>query len=494
MNTVFPFHKKCAVAGLLALACMFTPSCRRDLLELAPEDRFSESTVFDTPDRIEKLRNGLYDAVKNGNFLGALYIVFSDARAEEFLDESGNLFFVLGVWNHTENESFSQINRVWNAGYFAINSCNIFIKGVQANRQVLGNDQLALQYEAEARFLRALSYYSLMTLYARPYTDGNGNQLGLVLRLGAEPGASPKDLARASGQEMYDQILSDLDFAVQNLPLDYGDDFQNTTYAHRNTAIALKTRVLLTMGRYAELIAEADRIVPPAAPFVALSGVLHALQDDVRSVFEAPYLTPENIFSLPFTGNDPALGQTSIQYFYNPAPAGNGDASLNPGGILGDSVWATGDVRRQAFVFYNPVNGKPYLSKFPNGNPGTDFIPVIRYAEVLLNLSEALARTTGITQRAVDLLNAVRGRSNSAGVYALSDFTNADALIQAILKERRIELLGEGFRPNDCLRLLLPIPAKANVPAIQPGDGRYIWPIPSSEISVNTLCEQNPGY
>ena len=61
------------------------------------------------------------------------------------------------------------------------------------------------------------------------------------------------------------------------------------------------------------------------------------------------------------------------------------------------------------------------------------------------------------------------------------------ALTSTIWVERRIELLGEGFRSNDLLRNLLPIPAKGTAPAISPGQPEYIFPIPNAEISSNKL-------
>ncbi|MCB0534066.1 MAG: RagB/SusD family nutrient uptake outer membrane protein [Lewinellaceae bacterium] len=492
MNTMLFFRKQMFIVSVLAL--LLTPACRRELLDQAPDEQISDATAFDTPDRIEKLRFGLYDALKAPSMYGSRFMVYSDIRGEEFLNEGMQTGNGLQVWNHSLDAFFPEVTEVWTAGYAIINGCNIFIDGIQKNKAVLHNDQLAIQYEAEAKFIRGLTYYCLLTLYARPYPDGNGAKPGLILRLLPEPGSSNKNQSRTTVAAVYDQILEDLDFARDNLPLNRGNDYGNTTLAHRNTAIALKTRVLLTMGRYQDLITEASTIVSATAPFVATGqGVPNALQDDILRVFSSPYTTLENIFSLPNTAADPLYLQRAAASYYNPPPNGLGDYSLNPNGILMDAAFAATDDRRQ-FVFDNPENNKPYLIKYPTGTPHTDYVPVIRYAEVLLNLSEAHARTAGLSQRAVDLLNAVRGRSNPAGVYALSDFASADALIAAILKERRIELMGEGFRSNDCTRLLLPIPGKGNIATIQPNDTRYIWPIPSNELDTNDFCEQNPGY
>jgi hypothetical protein len=153
-----------------------------------------------------------------------------------------------------------------------------------------------------------------------------------------------------------------------------------------------------------------------------------------------------------------------------------------------------------------------------------------------LNLAEAIARTSGLDARAHALYYAVRGRANAAGTDAandqLSDFATANALIQAILNERRIEFLCEGLRWGDIHRLAqdatfntwgggIPLKVSQNMTNYKPfytGDPnttttllatagnrhdalpytnfRFLWPIPNSEIVLNpTLAaQQNPGY
>jgi hypothetical protein len=303
----------------------------------------------------------------------------------------------------------------------------------------------------------------------------------------ATSGANQK--ARATVAETYTQVLADLNFAEQNLPLSYGAGQSNVTRAHRNAAIALKTRVYLNMRRYADVITEGNKIVPTAAPFVASTGVQHSLAANVASVFGAGGNTTENIFSFPFTANDLPGTQNSLNQYFSPSPGGNGDYALNTtaNGIVSNTNWTATDARRQ---FVQVIGTQTWLRKF---TANTDNVPVIRYAEVLLNLAEALARTgTAVDARALALVNAVRKRSDpNATVVA----TTQQQLIDAILLERRIELLGEGFRSMDLLRLGLPLPTKPDVNStVAVGDPQYIWPIPGGELVVNKAAVQNPGY
>jgi len=173
--------------------------------------------------------------------------------------------------------------------------------------------------------------------------------------------------------------------------------------------------------------------------------------------------------------------------FYWSKSTGNGEFSLNPSGIIADIGWTAADARRG---FNATVSGKPYLNtKFNTPSPYTDWAPVIRYSEVLLNLAEALARTNaGVNVKALALLNAVRQRSDAATILAPLTQT---ALINAILLERRIEFLGEGLRNLDIMRLLQTIPAKGTVAAKAPGEQGYIWPISADELSLNPLMTDN---
>jgi hypothetical protein len=349
------------------------------------------------------------------------------------------------------------------------------------------SDAIKNQYTAEARFLRGLVYQSLVVIYARPFFDGNGDKPGLILYTEPQLSSGGNQKARSTVAETYAQILADLNFAEQNLPLTYATG-SNITRAHRNAAIALKTRVYLNMRRYADVITEANKIVSAAAPFTATTGVAHALAANITTVFGAGGNTTENIFSFPFTTNDLPGTQNSLNQYYSPSPGGNGDYSLNTAtGIVTNTNWTAADARRS----FNQVTGtQTWLRKW---TANTDNVPVIRYAEVLLNLAEALARTsTTVDARALALVNAVRKRSDPNTTIVA---TTQQQLIDAILLERRIELLGEGFRSMDLLRLGLPLPAKPDVnTTVTSSDPQYIWAIPNSELLVNKAAVQNPGY
>ena len=389
----------------LSLVLIAGISCKKEYLTPVPLTTVSDATAFDTPERILGNVRGLYSATKAGPFYAGRFIVYGDIRGEDFLNETGNLVTGSDVWalNPTGTSTNSVIN-LWAQAYFAINLCNIAIEGITAKGPaVLNNTALMNNYLGEARLIRALCYYSLLQFYARPFADGAGSKPGLPLRLIGIKGSGFSDLARSTVAQVYTQIIADLNFAETNLPLTNATAELNTTRAHRNTAIALKTRVYLSMQNYAGVILEANKIVTAGTtpPFTAATGVPHALQPNITTVFTT-FNTTESILSFPMSlssGDNPTVqNQLAFYFVRNLTLPGSAEYSLNPSGIIGDLVgWPATDARRTGLIFTNVANGKRFVNKYPNGSPFLDYPPVIRYSEVLLNLAEALARLNAAT-------------------------------------------------------------------------------------------------
>jgi len=213
-------------------------------------------------------------------------------------------------------------------------------------------------------------------------------------------------------------------------------------------------------------------------------------------VFKAPYTTTESIFSAPFNATETPGTQNALGfYFYNNGAELSAEYYLNPQGIVGDPDIKATDKRLSALVKASTAAGRvgyQYLAKNALPTPWIDWAPIMRYSEVLLSLAEARVRSTNVVDpQAVALLNAVRNRSDAATSYTVASFANVGALTTAILRERNIELLGEGLRNIDLMRLNLPIPAKSSILAVAPSSSQYIWPIPNNELLYNKLITNN---
>ncbi|EON77492.1 RagB/SusD domain protein [Lunatimonas lonarensis] len=466
---------------IFSAALVILSACNEDeLLFPAPQTSLTDANIFETPQRVLGLVNGFYNGLKANYFYGGRYVMYGDFRGEDFVNITNNIFTGYDTWSHTVNSNSNEVELLWRDAYLTINLANFFIDGIQRNPGVV-SESLANQYIGEAKFVRALSYFALVTLYARPYTEDAGASPGLPLRLQAETDTENNDLARSSVAQVYAQILSDLNDAENSLPATHSTALLNTTRAHKNTAIALKTRVYLSMGDHAKVIEEASKIVSETAPFTATSGVAHQLHPDILEIFRTNYTSPESIFSMPMTELSSSTGQNSLGFIYNVSA----EYFLNPEGIWGKADWRTVDARRSMF---RVNNGRYFMTKYAKPAPFLDFVPVIRYSEVLLNYAEALA-LTGNLSRSLQLLEAVRHRSDPDFSFPIEAVSTSDALLETILTERRIELIGEGFRSNDLLRLLRPLPAKGSsslfAPEITPSQTEYIFPMPNLEIINN---------
>lgn len=489
------------ILSLLSISLILA-SCHRD--ELNPQSQVSvtNTTAFATLGRIQAQVNGLYAALKNGGLYGGRFQVSGDVKADNFINETNNLITEQDVWTGNPTNSATAIVNVWQAAYLSINNANLFIDGMNTTGSKIAGSVLSPQYIGEAKLVRALSYLALMEFYAQPYASGGQNK-GVPLRLKGINGPGSSTLARATEDSVYTQILQDLNDAEAVLPVTYpaGNGqtaaYYNTTRATKGTAIAIKTRVYLIMQRYADVITEANKIVTASAPFTspASFGLTYSLPADPKAAFST-YITTENIMSLPMTtGTGDAPGtQNSLASYFSPTAktatggVGTGEFSLNANGVIADLNWKSTDKRR-GFVIQSTSGTKKWLNKYASPSPYTDYPPVLRYAEVLLNLAEARARSVGgVDAQAVALLNAVRQRSDNTTTFAPA---NNATLIANIMQERNIEFLGEGIRNWDLTRLLLPIPAKGSAPQKNPGDAGYIWPISSSELALNPACTDN---
>ena len=483
----FPVAKVATAAILLSV---LASSCKKDFLEEAPELELPQEEAYTTPQRVDKVITGLYSSAKSGSLFGGRYHVYNDIRAEEYILRDPNNVTGADVYQATNDATNSYISSFWSVGYTTINRANLAIDGLTKNTAGLPATIIDPAL-GEAKFIRGLIYFQLVQIFAKPYVLNNGTSRGLPLRLNPETTAANNALASSTVAQVYEQVLKDLNEAEAQLPATYSTALAKTTRAHKNTVIALKTRVYLAMGNLPKVIEEGNKIVPQVAPFSTTVGAGHSLAASVATLFVPPYTNAESIFSFPMAATNAPGTQNQLAYYYNSFSGANLVYPLNKTapGIYADALWPATDARKVAFTSLYTGSGltdQPVLKKYNTPSPWTDFIPMIRYAEVLLNVAEAEARVTGGNlTRSRALLDAVRHRS--APAYDFGVLT-ATQLFETILKERRIELLGEGQRYNDLARLNRALPAiGASGQTIPVDDPRYTFPIPVNERNTNPL-------
>lgn len=475
---------------IMSIALLSSYACQKSkLTPVNPTVVVAGTAPFSTALRIQAQVLGLYSTIRNGQLYGGRFQVYNDVKADNWINATANSVTAYQTWTETVSSTSSEVINLWSQCYLAINNCNLFIDGMASTGTAVVGTTLSANYIAEAKFVRALSYYALLNMYCQPYAVNAGSSPGVPLRLTGISTYGTYNLAPATVAQVYAQIISDLSAAETALPVAYYtsgttlDAASNTTRASQNTATAFLTRVYLSMQQYANVITEANKIVSSTtAPFTVTTGVPYALQATLSNVYKN-YTTTESIFSMPFTSTELVGAQNALADYFG--GLGSSEFYLNPTGVYADAGWKSTDARRS---FVTLKSGHYYVTKWTVATTYTDWAPVMRYPEVLLNLAEARARTTNaLDPQAIALLNAVRQRSDATTTFTAAGLGSSTGLIAAILQERNIEFLGEGLRWNDIWRLDAAIPAKSNVPTVLPTSASYIWPVSNTEQLYNNL-------
>lgn len=529
-------------SAILLLTGFLVGGCKK-AIDLAPYTSVPSTEAFSTASKCLTSLYGVYDAAQSGAYVdgtvrgypfGAANIEQGDARGEDVINIAA--FFQI-TYQATYNSTAANCVGHWNALYALINKANVSIDGFRdAGLKGILSSSVAAQYEAECRFLRALSHHELMLMWARPYLDGNGSQVGIPYRDFAVNVPATVELVRTLPRDrsdtVYKRILRDLDYAETNLPA--APPLGNSDRPIRATkaaAISLKMRVKMHMGDWAGVITEGNKLIPAVLTPLNPPGVVspiggYALTASPDGPFASNATNLESIFSVRNNNIDNTGVNGALPAMLGPANLGaRGLVAVSPI-IWNNTGWRCDDTRR-TLLYVSGTNANNGVSihtiKYRDYVNRGDYAPQIRYAEVLLMQAEAEARIfAGVSQRAIDLLNTVRNRSiplPATNQYVAANFATQVDLVKAILLERRIEFLFEGKRWGDISRLVMEpnyttngIPAKAingasgaaiygcgtpytpGQAAIPYADYRFLWPIPNDEIIQNPIITQNSGY
>ncbi len=409
--------------------------------------------------------------------------------------------------------SWSPANEFNNAMYYRIYTeiafCNEFIKNTTdaklASNGISGdNATQAKVMNAEARFLRAQSYYHLLDMYGNvSFVDEN--TLGTL----------PKRITRA---ELFDYVESELKAVSDVLAAPRTNEYGRADQAAAWTLLArlyLNSNVYNGTNHYNDVITYCNKVINAG----------YSLNPKYENLFLADNNenNPENILSIVYDGvHTQTYGGTT--YMVHAAIGGSmtpADYGVN-GGWGGLRVtksfvekFSAGDQRGRFYTngqsleindlgnFYDGYAFIKYKNLKSNGQPGQDNnfvdadLPLYRLADVYLMYAEATLRGgNGNMSDAVNYVNLIRQRAygnTSGNVVSLS--------LDFILDERSREMGWELTRRSDLIRFgkfttaayLWPWKGNTkNGSAVE--DYRNLFPIPNNELVVNPNMTQNPGY
>jgi len=387
------------------------------------------------------------------------------------------------------NQASAHLN-IWNAAYGVITKANVVLSAVEKLND--GTPAQKASVQAQAYFLRALAYFDLVKTYGyNPNFVQGGFNLGVPIVVDAVDDLTKVTYpARATVNEVYAQIEKDL----QNSIAQFGTAANPTGVPYVATAgaaHALLSRLYLYMGgaKNAQVVTEATAALSSGVGTFAATPASYismwAAASKSESIFELQFASTAE---LPQNPNDNTIQANYQQVLNGTTRVGFGDIVV-ANNLL--AMYETGDVRRSVMVNYTRSDGEQVIqtNKFAGskGSFGFDNVPLIRVSEMYLNRAEANARS-GNEGLAIADLNIIRNR---AGLVSI--FPAGTELIDAILKERRLELAFEGHRFFDLTRLGKNIP-KETIAEIPFSDYRILAPLPLTEIDINKQLQQNPKY
>lgn len=378
----------------------------------------------------------------------------------------------------------------WDGHYSLIYACNDLIYDVDNSGKT---DQGTLTNKAEAMVIRGWSYFELR----RDYGD-----VPIVLNKIVTPSDAIK--AKSSIADVDAQIIKDLEFAAENLPLNWPAYPGRATSGFANSILA---KLYLYQGNWAKALEKSELVINSGQYQLFNSyETLFKEQGDncIEAIFEVQFLRQNGV-------------NYSNNYFESQGIRGSGVWDLGwgfnvPTQNLVDAYEA-GDPRKNATILFEGQDdgygtivptglAQPYWNKKAYSTPsyrlqqGTGKnqwfnVKIIRFADVILMAAEA-AYETGNTTKATNYVNQVRlrARGNNAGV--LPDVLADANLKNNIKRERRIELAMEGERFYDLVRWG---DASTVLGALGYQNKNKFYPIPQTAIDqAGGILKQNPDY
>lgn len=514
---------------LICLILVFS-NCSSDFINTPSKNDLDSGNFFKTEQDVLLALNGIYSSLQGSGMYGGGLNQWQGIPGYDGLgDNAFNQYKWEGPGNFMEGLATPNtgiFNQLWTDTYRTITRANLVIQKVQEISVDLIPQTTKNELLGQAYFLRGLLYFNLAVFY---------ESAPLILE--------PLDIEDAfvsknTFDELMAQIVIDLKFASDNLPLSHPNAFG---YATKGAALSLFARVQLYNKQYTGT----DGVLNLTNKVLGLGYTLHPNYSELFS--NAGEQSSEIVFSVRFLqnaltsngetfsatfGGTPKIDQRpmpnlvndfycidglpiSSSPLYNSNNQGlNRDPRANATIYFKDDIFfkpdPTDPSQDRAFLGNGPTTYgmRKYIRQSPDPTvgitifgPGSQDFYVIRYADVLLMRAEAMVET-GDVNGAMDLVNQVRARVGMPRVQDVSGAVGVGQMRTIVRHERRVELALEGLRFYDLKRWNQieegVIRASGDpVPSYNPQylQGKSsVFPIPQNEIDVNPNLKQHPAW
>ena len=419
-----------ALAALLLL-----PSCNDSFLEIVPDDNVTVEEFMDTPAEAREMLNGAYKSLASGSFMGGQGWLMAELFADHINGDpnimtNGDLLAhhtrTTDIFLGTTRTFMHDGGKVHGRANFMLDNLGNVAGLDDATRNLL---------TAEARFLRGVSHFELVRMFAQPYgytADNSHNGISIYTRYTTEP--SPQSTVG----EVYAQVLEDLLAAEAALPSDNGG------FADKWAAKGYLAKVYFQMNDFAKAYQYANEVIQSGR---------YSLDTDLKRRFSQEG-SAEAVFQLVSNTVTDANGNS---FFVNHGAYLAGRYRVGPTGAaeiyLSEEAFArataNGDLRGEAWVS-KATSGLITCNKFETDLLKFFSVPLVHLSELKLIRAESAGELGQNLDVAVQDLNDLKTR---AGIPTLQSGTGSVVIIREARAERAVELLLEGNRLHDLKRI-----------------------------------------
>ncbi|MFO7999823.1 MAG: RagB/SusD family nutrient uptake outer membrane protein [Marinilabilia sp.] len=503
---------------------ILTPACSDDFLDVDPAGRLSTEIYPETDDEVYSAMIGGYDLMQwnYGRDWSSAFFVKNlpadDCNAGGPNDSDQPPYQNLGDFSNQADNAAT--TAVWEGFYYTINHCNTIIHSIEAD------NQFREQIIAEATAMRAWNYFELVTLFGDVpfYTENPASE-------------NEFHKPRTPKSEIYAQLETDLQDAIEDLPLKSELAEDQRFRISKGTAMAILGKIYL----YQEKWSQAHGVLSDV-----ISSEEYDLEEDYADTWRrSGEFGEESLFEIQYTSHEgydwgnfewageaeanihvQLMGPRTDQHWADVDAVGMvpGWGFNKPTADLGDSFKDMGDdgpryqntlISQQelfdAGVSFHPDDDSASIYDYEgylrmkygnfetetNASDGavadlnyTTNWRLIRYSDVLLMAAEAY-NEDGDQESALTELNKVRERAELDPYESMGQ----GALREAIKEERKLELALEGSRYWDLIRWGDAADELSHL-GFESGKHEH-FPVPETEISANNEIsqeDQNPGF
>ncbi|MCS4301429.1 RagB/SusD family nutrient uptake outer membrane protein [Chryseobacterium sp. BIGb0232] len=487
--------KKNIITISLAALTIFVSltSCERNLDQISSVNE-AEEQAMTRPESFRQALDGAYTAFKTTGYYTSdtgNQLIMGDLTTDNLIITNSGRNSNAAASNFEFSSDNSQTTGLFSAAYAVVSRAN-FVMSYLNNGVVTGAAKDNV--EAEARAIRAAAHFDILRAYSVIPTQNSPavNQYGIYYSESYNPlnNSSSRNLTVDQG---YQKVIDDLLIAADKITQNDADKGRFSKAA----VYGLLSRVYLYKGDYTNTV-KYGKLALGLSPSVTTLDNFNRIWKENEGLAK---ITDGVLFQI----SNAAPERNTVGVAYNQLIDGQYRSEFVADYDFFNS-FAANDVRKTVYFTPATYNKKVYnhITKYAGNGGPVNIVPVkyLRTAEVLLNVAEASFRE-GDQVTALTLLNQLRKErytSFTPGAEA------GQPLLDAILKERRLELAFENDRWYTLKRLGLSVQrsgkgdvadgtgSKAIKQTLAAGSDLWQWPIPVTAIQANPNIQQNDKY